>query len=150
MLQHIRDAGQSVEVDIGEAARRLGTTPAALRKRIRRGTLSARKSGGVWRVTLPAGQWPGRDAGTARAEDTGLDAGSPPGRPPGQDGASDSPLTAALRDEIQFLRRELERKDMIIAAFAGRLPELPAAPVVAQDGPAPRRRWWQRLIWGPA
>lgn len=41
-------------VSVGEAARRLGLSPDAVRGRIRRGTLEAEKRDGAWYVTMPA------------------------------------------------------------------------------------------------
>jgi hypothetical protein len=144
MLHAIEDAGQPGEVDIGQAARILGTTPAALRKRIRRGTLAATKRAGLWYVTLPGTS---RQTGR-RTEDAGPDTERPTGQP------GDSPLVDTLRDEVQWLRRENERKDMIIAAFAGRLPELLPADTVAAHTEAPppterkRRGFWAWLRAG--
>ena len=53
-------------VDIAEAAQRLGTTPAAIRKRLERGRLRGRKVGGRWFVVLSSKQ----DRPSAK-EDTG-------------------------------------------------------------------------------
>jgi excisionase family DNA binding protein len=41
-------------LDIGQAASRLGVSPDAVRKRIRRGQLRAYKVDGMWRIVLPA------------------------------------------------------------------------------------------------
>lgn len=41
-------------ISVMEAARRLNVTPDAVRARIRRGTLNARKAGGTWHVIMPA------------------------------------------------------------------------------------------------
>jgi excisionase family DNA binding protein len=64
-------------VPIEEAARILGTSTAAIRKRIKRGTLTATKSeGGRWMIVLPGDD---RTVQTTRTLDedypAGLDAG---------------------------------------------------------------------------
>lgn len=73
-----------------------------------------------------------------------------------------------LRDQVQFLRRELERKDTIIMALTQRVPELEATPEprgspvraseddtsTSTDEPsgdpetANNPPWWRRLIGG--
>jgi len=91
-------------VDVVTAARSLGVTPAAVRKRIRRGSLRAWKVDGVWRVVLPAGREPSYPTVTAPARDAGRDA-----------------LIAQLQSENDFLRG-------LVADLTRRLPELPAGP----------------------
>ena len=51
---------------------------------------------------------------------------------PGQDR-----YVAALEDQIQFLRRELERKDAILLRLTERIPELEASPVAPQAPETP-------------
>lgn len=128
-------------VDVGEAARILGISVAAVRKRIRRGSLRAWKVDGVWRVVLPAGPEPGR----TESVDAGQD-------------VSTTALIAQLRGENEFLRG-------LVAELVGRVPaqpaELPAGtvegappvaeiaapvPVAQQAAERPTRRsrasWW--------
>jgi hypothetical protein len=138
---------QSGGVDVGQAARTLGITAQAVRKRIRRGTLEAYKLDGEWRIVLPVGQ-----DGTG---ETARDAGSPGNVPAGQDRARDA-LIAQLHSEIEFLRRLTEHQAGVIAQLTSR-PELPAPqdnPVHARSDDSdavaqpdavgvPRRRWWQ-------
>ncbi len=103
------------QAGLGEAAKRFGISKEALRKRILRGTIQADKD--------PAGRWL---IDVDETEDTGeTGPGSGMDRDP-------EPVAAALKDEISFLRRELEtrteelrRKDSIIMALTQRLPELP-------------------------
>lgn len=84
-------------VPIGEAAEALRISTAAARKRIQRGTLDAYKGqDGLWYVVLPT------DLDASRDEtDTGLDI------------VHDAGLVVVmdtLRDEVQFLRQELNRR----------------------------------------
>lgn len=60
-------------VPIGDAAAALGITTAALRKRIRRGTVQAHKRGERWEVVLPVGDGTPLDAGQDAGQDAGLD-----------------------------------------------------------------------------
>jgi hypothetical protein len=85
-------------VTIQEAARRLGVSEGAVRKRVARGTLEHDKeeSGRVY-VYLPAGVDDGVDGG----QDAGVDPNS-------------SALISHLEEEISYLRDENRRKDEII------------------------------------
>jgi hypothetical protein len=129
-------------VDVVTAARVLGVTPAAVRKRIRRGSLRAWKVDGLWRVVLPAGREPSYPAVTH----------------PGQDAERDARL-AHLEGEVAFLRG-------LVAELTRRLPELPAGhaavapigesseppaetapePPESPVAPPPRRGWLKRLL----
>ena len=122
-------------VDVVTAARSLGVTPAAVRKRIRRGSLRAWKVDGVWRVVLPAGREPSYPTVTEPARDAGRDA-----------------LIAQLASENEFLRS-------LVADLTRRLPELPAGSaekdtqIVAEREPpetsvtsAKTRGWLARLL----
>ncbi len=101
-------------VNLDEASRILGITPDAIRKRVQRGTIQGYKDkNGRWKVNLedePSGQ---------RAEDSGQ-------------------LVDALQKEIDFLRKELERKDHILMALTNKIPLL--------EAPKEKRRWWQRIF----
>ncbi len=128
-------------LDVNQAAEALGISTDAVRKRARRGTLDAGKTEDgslfVW-----------------------LDAGTPNGTPNGS-----TPTQAhldSLQEQIEFLRRELERKDHLLAAALERIPAIEAprespqttaedaggvatrpATAAAQEG-AERRSWWRR------
>ena len=105
-------------VTVQEAAKRLGVKDDAIRKRIQRGTLEHDKDpdGRVY-VYLDA------------TEDESYD---------GQSGAKTQPASqdaivlakdetiSELRDQVDFLRRELERKDAILMSLTQRVPELGA------------------------
>jgi hypothetical protein len=80
-------------VDLATAAGILGLSVATLRKRLQRGAIAGFKTAdGSWRVIL--------DKVDSRQDS--------PGQKPGQDDAS---LVNALRDEIQFLRGQLQARD---------------------------------------
>jgi len=141
---------------VQEAAEVLGTTVDAVRGRIRRGTLDSIKVDGLVYVLLDA---PSREQHTDQAtteEDDGR-----------QSTAEQSELVGELRDQIGWLRREVERKDTIIMSLTQRVPEL--EPASAPPGPAEtaterhgmgdappdtqestkRRSWLYRFFFGP-
>ena len=122
-------------LDVNQAAEALGISTDAVRKRARRGTLDAEKTEDgslfVW-----------------------LDNGTPNGTPNGS-----TPTQAhldSLQEQIEFLRRELERKDHLLAAALERIPaiEAPRAePEGSEHSPTPEevdqeaaqpRPWWRR------
>ncbi len=141
-------------VSVYEAARILGVTVDAIRKRIQRGTIPyERDDGRVWVLLEAAGTLP--------------DEGQRDYRP-----ATD--LIDELREQVRHLREMLDeerdarrRADMIIAqlartntALAGRVPELDSEPVIpeqlpprspaeSQDDPEVRKESrWRRLFEG--
>ena len=132
--------GQAGSEDAGlplaEAARRLGVTENALRKRAQRGSVPAAKGAdGLWYVFI--------DIPDGQAIDQATEGGHDQANGQAVDQATAGPdrtdeLIASLRAEVGFLRgeltarsEELRRKDHIIAGFVERLPELPAG----GDGP---------------
>lgn len=105
-------------VDMLTAARRLGISPDAVRKRIARGQLPGVQRGKRWYALLP----PGPDTDTPDGQigqDT--DRTRPPDQTgPGQDRNQPDrteELLDQLRGEVSFLREENRRKDAIIAAL---------------------------------
>lgn len=93
-------------VTIQEAARRLGVSESAIRKRVQRGTLQHHKGGdGRVYVYLDLGE-----AGEDNVRDTSRDE-----------------LVDELRDRVRFLQEELQRKDAILLRMAERIPELQSA-----------------------
>jgi excisionase family DNA binding protein len=105
------DEGDRRGVDrltIQEAARRLGVSEGAVRKRVTRGTLEHHKDedGRVY-VYLDAGV------------DNGIDEGVDP---------NSNTLISQLRDEVAYLRDENRRKDEIIMQQAMTMRQLTAAP----------------------
>ncbi len=132
-------------ITLAEAAQRVGTTPAILRKRAQRGTLTgAVKVDGAWFVETPAGT-PGQDKARPTRTPDGTDAG-----------ARWPDLVAALQQEngrlwgeLEARRREVERLHTLLAQAQARvLPPAtevttPAstAPQTPPEGPR-RRHWW--------
>ena len=97
---------------IQEAAKRLGVSEGAVRKRVTRGTLQhERDDDGRVYVYL--------DAGGRRGVDDGQDEGVDP---------NSNALTSQLRDEVAYLRDENRRKDEIIMQQAMTMRQLTAAP----------------------
>ncbi len=148
------DEGDRRGVDrltIQEAARQLGISEGAVRKRVTRKTLRHEKDddGRVY-VYL--------DAGGRRGVDDGQDEGVDP---------NSNALISQLRDEVAYLREENRRKDEIImqqamtmrqitAAASQEPPEAPetveeeperAGPPEAET-PAETRPWWRRMFGG--
>jgi hypothetical protein len=145
---------------VKEAAEFLGTTIDAVRGRIRRGTLDSVRLDGVVYVLLDATN---REQHSNQSEPAGGDAHQ---QTAGQSGlaADQSELVGELRGQIDWLRREVERKDTIIMSLTQRIPELeaPRGPQGAteessevsnegeafpeQQEPARRRSWWRRFF----
>ncbi len=120
-------------LSVADAARILGISKEAVRKRLDRGTLRGAKRGRVWVVSLTAADIP-PDAGYGMSRDDH-----------GERSASPD-MVAVLRDDVKFLRNELaerteeiRRRDHIIAGLVERVRELPAttedAPTAHRSGP---------------
>ncbi len=175
VLDEVQDAGQhhtrpspdvarqqsGTRATVHEAAYALGVSVDAIRKRIQRGTIPhERHEDGRVYVLLDK-------ASTAQ------DVSSTPSSTIQDDDQQDRPvrsgteeLVDSLREQITFLRRELERKDAILLRMTERIPELEAtsAPSELRDAPekAPegvnrgggdaaqehsqRRSWWRRFF----
>jgi hypothetical protein len=99
-------------ITIQEAARALGISEGAVRKRVIRGTLKHEKErdGRIY-VYLDAGD----RRGVAGGQDAGVD-------------ANNNALISQLRDEVAYLRDETRRKDEIIMQQAMTMRQLSAAP----------------------
>ncbi len=114
-------------IPIREAAQRLGITVESLRKRAQRGTITAYKVDGEWFIALSDEQDQARDG----RQDGGQDGG--------QDSSS---ATTALVEQLSFMQRELERRDLEVERLTGMLAEsqrtvrllLPASAGQEQDG----------------
>ena len=133
---------------MAEAAKRLGVTKDAIRKRVQRGNIPYDKDeNGVIYVYLD------REA-----------AGPRTGGQTSADTARDEAMEI-LRDQVTFLRAELERKDALLLNMTEGLKALQApseprdAPVTATEKPVSgtahpeqeepeRRPWWARLFGG--
>jgi hypothetical protein len=137
-------------VTVQEAAKRLRVKDDAIRKRIQRGSLEHDKGldGRVY-VYLDTGEHTSGDGELDRSRAVTQDA-----------------LLATLREQVDFLRGELKRKDAIIMALTSRIPELeaPRGPRgglgIATEEPEKgrsastgeeqplERPWWRRVFGG--
>jgi hypothetical protein len=127
---------------VNDAARVLNISPEAVRSRLHRGSLE--------RVKM--------DDGSVMARLNADDAHQNDDRTHDRTG-DDSEVNAVLRDQVTFLRRELERKDAILMTMAQRIPELEASqmPPEARVTPSEGRErdtpqeetkpsWWRRFL----
>jgi hypothetical protein len=137
-----QDAARPATVPVAEAARRLGVTPDAVRRRLQRGTLAGEKRAGVWQV-----------AGAALPPDTTATGPSPGPRQDATGQGQDAPpaLIDHLRAEVDYLRAELhaerersaaerERADVLMREALGRIEALTAGPVTDPGEDAPQTR----------
>lgn len=100
-------------VTVPEAAEMMGVTQSAVRKRVQRGTIAWDKDGeGRVYVYVDSSETSPETRG-----DKTQDAVT---------GQSRDELLEVYKDQVEFLRRELERKDTIIMSLAQRIPELEA------------------------
>ena len=152
MTQHDTDmTTPPIRVTVEDAAKLLGVSIDAIRKRIERGTLKSEKVNGTRYVFLDS------DMSEQDADRTGHDTDM-------------SALVASMQDQINTLKQELEdwkeqarRKDHLLAAALERIPaieappEPPESPVSASEGwgnntgggeeeEPEKRSWWQRLF----
>lgn len=143
---------------VQEAAELLGTSVDALRGRIRRGTIDSMKVNGVVYVLLSSEA--SRDY---HADGTNIRQEGRVGNKADSRGESsgESALIVELKEQIDWLRREVERKDTIILSMTQRIPEL-EAPTTSRDAPvsaSEERRgsdlppesekqtsWWRRFF----
>jgi excisionase family DNA binding protein len=166
--RHVDDSAanmsEEIRVTVDEAAKLLGTSANALRKRIERGTIQSEKVDGVRYVLLSDSDMP-RHACDA-SDDMPNDSAAP-----SHDSATGmSTFVESLEDQVDYLRRQLEvwqeearRKDHIIAALAERIPAIEAAPeprespvtpgehhgngaVHPEEGEAKKPSWWRRFF----
>src|SRR3954471_22191539 len=142
---------------VREAASLLGTSVDAVRGRLRRRTLDSMKVDGVVYVLLD-------EASHDRHADTTTSQSDETDRPTAAN-RDQSELLEELRNQNEWLRREIERKDTIIMSLTQRLPELEAPPEprestttpseerdegeLSEQGKAPERRsWLYRFFFG--
>jgi hypothetical protein len=153
-------------VDLVTAAKRLGISVDTLRKRLQRGTITGFKAAdGSWRVVLdkaevdkPAVQdqsrrrpdqrqraKPRQAAGSRldnRLDNNRVDNGMSRG------GQNMSALVEALRDEIQFLRTELQARDQQIDRFQVLLQQQQQSARALPDHSGDWMQGWMRLwLW---
>ena len=140
-------AGHTVgrrRLDLKAAAVELGVTSEAIRRRAKRGTLPSEKGeDGLLYVWVPEGFDGVHDVSDTKphsdpnARVHGVSEGGPHAGAEDQDQGSRLPEALLerfedengfLRQELERLHRELERKDAILLTMAQRIPELEAAP----------------------
>ena len=134
-------------VTVAEAANILGLSAEAVRSRLQRGTLQGTKVDGTVYVLLDTDQTrPNTDESAAQTSaQTHLD-------------GDQTEFIASLQGQIEWLRREVERKDTIIMTMAQRIPELepaseaPESPTATSEGsggsaPPDEERSTQRPSW---
>jgi excisionase family DNA binding protein len=135
---------QDQSMTIPEAARALGLSVDAVRKRIRRGQLPAQKAAGVWRVRVdtPAGPRPGPDQGGSRTSPADI-----------QELSRRVRWLETRLEKAEEERGELRRLLLLSEQNVSALRQLAAGPPPAPTftvpaGPdstavePPRRRWW--------
>src|ERR687897_877977 len=142
-------------ISVAQAATRLGITQDAVRKRIARGTIRHGKDHEgrifVYLNTFERESETDQVNGQGAESKTVLD-------------ADQDKYTRSLEDQIDFLRRELERKDTIIMSLTQRIPKLEASPEPREDQvtatedadktttppeqqePSQRRSWWREFF----
>jgi hypothetical protein len=118
-------------VDVAEAARELGISTDAVRKRIARGSLESDRPNGNVLVWLD-------DCGTEAGREDQVDGG---------------PLVESLRNQVAYLREivatrdeEIRRRDVIISQLTQRIPEIeaPRESPVTPDSRGPRYPYRRR------
>ena len=142
-------------LNVHEAAEHLGLTVEAVRSRIKRGTLAKeRDPDGTVYVVYEEGAGLGHD----RAR---------PGGDQSNDQAAAQPLIVTrLENEVEWLRREVERKDTIIMSLSQSIAALEAPPeprdspvtvteetdkgtAPTEQEPSQQRSWLYRFFYGP-
>jgi hypothetical protein len=102
-------------ISVPEAAELLGVTQSAVRKRVQRGTIPWDKdSEGRIYVYVDLSET-SPETGADKRRDTAA-------------GQSRDELLEVYRDQVEFLRREIERKDTLLMSLMQRVPELESAP----------------------
>lgn len=95
-------------VPVQEAARRLGISVQAVRKRARRGSLTAYKENDIWYIVAPVAE----DAVHVPGDAEGRAASTPPRTHSDAPGTTiDEDVVLALRDQLSFMQREVEKRD---------------------------------------
>jgi hypothetical protein len=155
------DVGQYTgryRVTIQEAAERLGVKEGAIRKRMERGTIRSEKESETGRVYVYVDEPPGKEP--IESHDAGYDNGYDKSHDAGYD-----MLIRSQQEQIEFLRRELERKDALLLnmteamkalnPLASEVPSEPRESDISAseergNGDVPpeseRRSWWRRLF----
>ncbi len=133
-------------VPLPDAAPLLGLHYDTARKRLQAGTLRGEKHGGRWLVWVPGIKVDNvnLDPPTLSIPDVIPDGPEwvPDAKPedsgpvPDQTGRESDALLVQLREEIAFLRQQVERQNHLLAGLIQRLPELPAGQDASAAPPA--------------
>ena len=158
--------GAQTPVTVAQAADLLGLSAEAVRSRVQRGTLASTKVDGKVYVLLDPDQ--ARPNDHLSEEHKGDE-----GRPSEHLSGDQTEFVASLQEQVDWLRREVERKDTLLMTLMQRIPELEAfsesreSPQVASGKPGnvgcrerpfteesdtsrpERRSWLHRFFFGP-
>jgi len=134
---------ESERLSIMDAAERLGVSVDTIRRKIRRGQMKAtRDNQGRWWVMLPA------NAYAVKSPSAAYEPMQPTAYAPTQ--ATDA-LTAALQDQVVFLRDQVERAQARISDLEGQLTAAGTAAATERarlldviEAERKRRRWWHK------
>lgn len=127
------DNTEAAGLDIADAAARLGLSTETVRKRLQRGKLKGFKGAdGAWRVVLP------------EPDQAGQGQDSKPDAIPDSSPDNHGPLVAALKDEITFLRSQLQARDEEIRRAHVLIQQAQKQPMPLLPGN--RLPWWKRLF----
>jgi hypothetical protein len=132
------DNGEDVTwTGVAEAATRLGTSPAAIRKRIKRGSMESRRGNdGTIRVLLTSTSRPGRFQETSRAvQETSVDMAGLVDRAARAEGE-----LVGLREALARADAALTRVEAALVAERARADRLVAELALARKG------WLERLL----
>jgi hypothetical protein len=130
-------------VEMAEAARVLGISTEAVRKRIKRGSLKAQKNGdGQWLVIMDETKF----ATAAQVDAASASSTMEMVRTPAAIEEALRDEVDVLRDEVTFMRTEISRLETIIVALSQNAKLLNAPQQVPQPvSPKPKMSWWHRL-----
>lgn len=165
--------GAQTPVTVAQAAQLLGLSAEAVRSRVQRETLASTKVDGKVYVLLDPDQ---ARQNNHLSEEQKADEG----RPNEHLSGDQTEFVASLQEQVDWLRREVERKDTLLMTLMQRIPELegpsepreePATPSrdpsntrvhpqaqrpfsgerpFTEEEPPRRRSWWREFFFGPS
>ncbi len=154
-------------VPLPDAAPLLGLHYDTARKRLQAGTLRGEKHGGRWLVWVPGIKIDNVNLATPPRSIPDVIPDNPERNPdakpedsgpvPDQTGRESDALLVQLREEIAFLRQQVERQNHLIAGLIQRVPELPAGDATRThqephhathevEPAADTSSWWRRML----
>ena len=113
--------GAQTPVTVAQAAQLLGLSAEAVRSRVQRGTLASTKVDGTVYVLLDSNQV------RPNAHLSGDQSGDED-RPNAHLSGDQTEIVASLQEQVDWLRREVERKDTLLMTLMQRIPELESPP----------------------